>query len=749
MGKSIGHSIYVFDDFRLDRSKLMLYRGESELPLPPKVIKTLVVLVENHDEILPKEELIEMVWDDSVVEESNLSQYLYLLRKTLGKKPDGGEYIETLRRRGYRFNGPVDLIKQSTTTNGAETKERVVSSEYLVRKEGNVLRLLERSLPAIETKPAEPSVITNAPPKRNLFRWVALFAVLAAIAVALTAGYRFWSAGKISSERKELAVGRLTNTDYVHDAVISRDGRFLAYNEPLDETSRVWVQQIGGSGKVEIIPGGKFRICCKTFSPDGKYLYFNGLDKDGVNALYRVAALGGPPQKINANVGSWVSFSPDGSEILFIRNSDGPKTRSVIIASALGDGPEREVLATNAEFDPYVAAWSRDGNKVAFAAFGSTNTSIDGTHLFVLDLSTGISKQISGETWSSSYRIEWLADDSGLALIGTRTGEGLTAGRDQVFMVTYPEGKSIRLTTDGSRHEPESLSVTDDGAIVAVSFNRSSQVWSMDAGGNSQTVVKLTTGSGEGRGGMASLPDGRVGYLAKEDDGISLWIMGADGSGKKQLLPAGNIEQLATTVNGKYFIFAGAEGDRFNIFRVNTEGFEKTRLTFEKSNNGYMSVSPDGKWLAYDSSFNKDSKLVAAIKRIPISGGDPETLIDDGCRSPEYSPDGRYLACSNFSTGKIAIRSAENGALIREFETPKYSPLEPRWSPDGSSLVYLVQQNNVCNLWKQPVGGGPPAPFTDFTSGKCHALVYSRDGSRIYLARGYELRDAIMIKNYK
>lgn len=105
MAKGNGHSIYEFGEFRLDVQRLMVYRRETEVSLPPKAVKTLAVLVEGRGEILSKDELIRAVWDDSVVEDSNLSQYLYLLRKTLGRKPDGSSYIETLRRRGYRFTG--------------------------------------------------------------------------------------------------------------------------------------------------------------------------------------------------------------------------------------------------------------------------------------------------------------------------------------------------------------------------------------------------------------------------------------------------------------------------------------------------------------------------------------------------------------------------------------------------------------------------------------------------------------------
>ena len=82
------NGVLAFDQFRIDVEKLMLYRDDAEVLIPAKVAKTLAVLVESAGTILSKDELIERVWDDSIVEESNLTQYLYLLRKTLGTMPD-------------------------------------------------------------------------------------------------------------------------------------------------------------------------------------------------------------------------------------------------------------------------------------------------------------------------------------------------------------------------------------------------------------------------------------------------------------------------------------------------------------------------------------------------------------------------------------------------------------------------------------------------------------------------------------
>ena len=90
----------------------MLYQNEQEISLAPKVIETLLALVERRGEVLSKDELMKLVWTDSIVEEGNLSQNLYLLRKTLGDGKNGKPLIETFRRRGYRFNGEVRRIEE-------------------------------------------------------------------------------------------------------------------------------------------------------------------------------------------------------------------------------------------------------------------------------------------------------------------------------------------------------------------------------------------------------------------------------------------------------------------------------------------------------------------------------------------------------------------------------------------------------------------------------------------------------------
>ena len=104
------HKVYEFEEFRLDATTRLLYRVGEQLVLTPKAVETLIALVERQGTVVAKEELMQEIWADTIVEESNLAQYLHVLRKTLGDTSDGKPYIETLKRRGYRFNGAVRVV---------------------------------------------------------------------------------------------------------------------------------------------------------------------------------------------------------------------------------------------------------------------------------------------------------------------------------------------------------------------------------------------------------------------------------------------------------------------------------------------------------------------------------------------------------------------------------------------------------------------------------------------------------------
>src|SRR5580704_12578467 len=83
MTQQIKH-LYEFGPYRIDAAKRVLLRGEAPVQLPSKVFETLLVLVQRSEEVVSKDDLLKTVWPDSFVEESNLSQSIFLLRKALG-----------------------------------------------------------------------------------------------------------------------------------------------------------------------------------------------------------------------------------------------------------------------------------------------------------------------------------------------------------------------------------------------------------------------------------------------------------------------------------------------------------------------------------------------------------------------------------------------------------------------------------------------------------------------------------------
>ncbi len=122
-----GGRTYTFGPFVLDTREGTLLREGRPVQLTPKAFETLVALVERSGHCLGKEELMRRVWPDSFVEENNLSQNISQLRRALqADGADDARYIETVPRRGYRFNAPV-VVREGAPDLTAKDEGRGVS----------------------------------------------------------------------------------------------------------------------------------------------------------------------------------------------------------------------------------------------------------------------------------------------------------------------------------------------------------------------------------------------------------------------------------------------------------------------------------------------------------------------------------------------------------------------------------------------------------------------------------------------
>ena len=109
-------SVYEFGPFQLDVERLLLSHAGEPVALGPKVVETLLALIEHPREVLAKNSLLDRIWPEGFVEEANLAQNIYVLRKTF-RSHWGTDAIETVPRRGYRFTAPVALVDHAIDAN--------------------------------------------------------------------------------------------------------------------------------------------------------------------------------------------------------------------------------------------------------------------------------------------------------------------------------------------------------------------------------------------------------------------------------------------------------------------------------------------------------------------------------------------------------------------------------------------------------------------------------------------------------
>jgi DNA-binding winged helix-turn-helix (wHTH) protein/pimeloyl-ACP methyl ester carboxylesterase len=127
---------YRFGPFHLDPRERRLSRGGEVIPLRLKVFDTLLVLVENAGRLVTKQELLDAVWPETTVEENNLNHNVSVLRKALGEKATGQQYIETVPRVGYRFAAPVDAAVPQTGASAASTAKARQEIRYCTTSDG-------------------------------------------------------------------------------------------------------------------------------------------------------------------------------------------------------------------------------------------------------------------------------------------------------------------------------------------------------------------------------------------------------------------------------------------------------------------------------------------------------------------------------------------------------------------------------------------------------------------------------------
>ena len=558
---------YHFGQFRIDAGERELLREGEVVQLTQKAFDVLFVLVERSGRIVTKEELMTEVWPDAFVEEGNLSQNIYTLRKLLGETEAGDDYIKTVPRRGYRFAAPV-----------TETWE----GDRAEIPTGELRRLFDLKKEKLSDliRPADESAITAELPPKPIRTVKRIKKTIVAGGVSLLllgfVGSAVYDLTRRSEPFSNINISSLTTAGNVQCVATSPDGKFVVYavaDRP--QLSSLVVTQLSTSTTQTIIPADEVQYRAVTVSPDSSYVYAIRRRNDipGLT-LYRVPLLGGNPVKLIEQVETAVGFSPDGKQMAYRRSLNSRREAALFIANADGTG-EREIATIRFPDSFYEPTWSPDGS-VIVSAVGSSH---GGTNMDVAAIDIGDRKMrmLLPEKWKWIRNIEWLPDSNGLVMVGNRGA----ADPIQIWRLDYPSGQTKRITSDSNSYNRMSMSA-DARLMAALQLKLATNVW-MGPPEDPVRAKQITFGTGGYMGKVSLTADDRIVFDSEAGNASAISIMNADGSNQKRLSGEMNAEAIigyaTATPDGRYIIYYSDRAGARNIWRMNSDGSNPVQLT--------------------------------------------------------------------------------------------------------------------------------------------------------------------------
>jgi eukaryotic-like serine/threonine-protein kinase len=750
--------LYEFGPFRLDATERTLQREGAPVALAPKVFDTLLVLVENSGHVLEKEELLRAIWPDSFVEESNLAQNIFQLRKALGEGSAEQRFIETIPKRGYRFMAEVRKIQNLRPEFAAVGRANFgifVDAEDgdalpVEEAEGVAGRPADHRAAAI---PAAPGVGARADSQFKARRLRLFLAAAALLAVAgLTAYFIIRRQSPAPLAFQKMRITKLTASGKARLPAISPDGKYVAYVQDDAGKRSLWVRQVAATSSMQIVAPAEVTYNGVTFSPDGNFVYYVVQEK-GENpglvysTLYRVPLLGGTAGKVLFDVDSPVTFSPDGRQFAFLRFFPAEKEGAVMVANADGGGERKLSVRRRPQwYSPVGPSWSPDGKYIA-CAVGDKGTHGAEAGVALVRVADGAEQPLGSQNLAWIGQVAWLSDSSGVAVNAWHRETAAYA--DQVWLLSYPDGNLSRMTNDLLSYKGLSAARTGN-ALVTARTDRVMRLWLVSEGDSESAVpagASLSDNYSE-QLGLDWLSNERLLYASHGGGNLDVWAMDADGGNQRQLTldPHTDVSPVGTP-DGRYVVFVSERTGTTNIWRADADGGNPKQLTSGR-NEGHPSVSPDGRWVVYTSRPGDEPQLW----KVSIDGGEPVKLSNKALSMPQVSPDGKMIACyyrDEQLKVHVALVPFEGGDEVRplKMQFPVWGIM--KWTPDGGALSYIRNVEGVSNVWAQPIDGGDARQLTHFKTDQIFRFAWSPDGQRLACERGTALNDIVLISDFK
>ena len=539
---------------------------------------------------------------------------------------------------------------------------------------------------------------------------------------------------------QNMTMEKLTNSGHVVLATISADGKYVvnAVDDGQGKQS-LFMRHIATGSNAQIMPPFEGHYAGLTFSPNGDFLYFVRGDPEhpGVGFLNQIPVLGGTPKKLVDDVDSAVSFSPDGQQMVYLRNSSGDASSSLIIAHA--DGTGERVLAKMPLPGYHDPAWSPDGKWIAASVVQPGTQSLG--RIVLLDPQSGKEKTVYAGG-ATLQKPTWTPDNKHLLVIFHDVSSDWNG---QVGEIAIAAGKLHRITNDLNAYASQTLSVTGDGKqLIAIQITPEAGVFVMGSEPNGATGVKQIDDHEDIS--VRWLPDGRL--LTNDYDG-HIAVMNADGSNRSVIyqehLPIGGLSVCPDGEHALFFMPA-KETKAINIWRLDVQSGSVTPVTKGKIDQNPF-CAPDSKSFLYVT-IDKGRQL---LMQMPLPGGEAKQVSDRPINFGVFSPDAQQIAAMTFEgTGinthpAIAILPAQGGLPVKVFETARTISSYLQYSADGKALYYAVSERGVSNVVNQPIGSATVTPQTHFDKYAIYGFDYDWKNKRLAVARGRNNTDVVLL----
>jgi DNA-binding winged helix-turn-helix (wHTH) protein/Tol biopolymer transport system component len=643
-----GAAGYAFGEFRIDLRSRRLLRGEETLPITVKSFDTLAVLVERAGQVVDKEELMRRVWTDAVVEEANLSQQIFTLRRTLGEEPKDHRFIQTVPRRGYRFVAEVRPIF-------ADAEPAAVTRP--------VLRL------SLDLPPDRPlaigacSPIALSPDGRTL-AYVALDGGTPTIVLR-------------SLDRDESV--RVARSEGAAMPFFSPDGRWLGYTAH----GHIYKALVSGGMPIMVCDAGS--ECRGASWTAGNEIVFAAGPATGLSIVSADAGSPKAATQLDFAKGErthrWPDVLPSGRHVLLTVAHAGSASfdEGEIVVASLDTG-ERHGVAHHGSCARYVPTghivYMRGGSLMA-VAFDAARLETRGSAIPVADRvmtqptgaghftfsNTGCLLYLTGEAQDVKRRLVWIDRQGSLEPLpledqafeeprlspdGARVAFGIRGKSNDIWIHQFASAMLTRVTFDGDNFAPI---WTPDGARLTFSSNRNGpcHIFSQDTEG--RDVVELVDGDYDLVPGSWS-PDGAVLLFTEYNPstGANVWMCAPGSKTPPRALVRSRANDFgpACAPDGRSFAYTSDETGRFEVYLCPFPEFG-TKTQVSVAGGAEPVWAPDGR-LCYRNGSSIMAVTIDLAKRERV--GLPERIADGpflpgavaGLPNYDVGRDGRLLA---------------------------------------------------------------------------------------------------------